>query len=82
MIEASKTIPLILVVSGLCLGGAGLLYDVVFAGIPYPDPTPEMLASYDRHALVARVIELAGAADLALGLALLWLWPKRDAHGT
>lgn len=74
----NRLVPVILIVSGLLLGGAGVLYDVVFAGIPYPDPTPEMQASYDRHALIARVMELAGAADFALGLVLLLFWRNRD----
>jgi hypothetical protein len=38
----------------------GFVYDVVFAGIPYPDPTPAMEADYAHHARVASLIRWAG----------------------
>jgi len=57
--------PSVVVSTGLLLLVAGFVYDVVFAGIPYPDPTPEMAAAYARQAGVAATIRWVG-----LGLAL------------
>lgn len=34
----------------------GFLYDVYFAGIPYQDPPPEILESYELHNFVATTI--------------------------
>jgi hypothetical protein len=42
--------PLLLIVAGLLLMVGGFVYDVMFAGIPYQDPTPEMSARYAFHA--------------------------------
>ena len=45
--------PLVLIGAGLALVLGGFIYDVMFAGIPYQDPTPEMSARYAHHAHVA-----------------------------
>ena len=45
--------PLTLIVTGLFLLLGGFVYDVMFAGIPYQDATPEMSARYARHARIA-----------------------------
>lgn len=59
---------LALLAAGLGMLIVGLAYDVVFAGIPYQDPTPEMTASYTHHARIARGIETVGLLVWALGL--------------
>ena len=38
---------------GILIVMSGFVYDVVFAGIPYQDPTPELQARYDFHSAVA-----------------------------
>ncbi len=38
---------------GLLLLASGFVYDLVFAGIPYQDPTPAMSARYAFHARIA-----------------------------
>lgn len=60
--------PYMLLAAGLVLLAAGLLYDLLFAGIPYQDPTPEMTASYDRHSAIATVIYWCGALILLAGI--------------
>lgn len=60
--------PLALSVAGILLIVVGFIYDVIFAGIPYQDPTPAMTASYERHALVASVIRYTGLAALVVGI--------------
>jgi len=45
---------------GLLLVVVGFVYDVAFAGIPYPDPTPAMAADYALHARVASLIRATG----------------------
>lgn len=60
--------PSILIAAGVSLFIAGFIYDVVFAGIPYQDPTPEMSARYARHASVASAIRWCGAGVFFIGL--------------
>ena len=45
----------------------GFVYDVAFAGIPYPDPTPAMAADYAFHARIASLIRWAGGAVVLAG---------------
>lgn len=58
---------------GLFLMVGGFFYDVIFAGIPYQDPTPEMQASYDQHASIASLIRWSGVALLLAGCLYLLL---------
>jgi hypothetical protein len=62
---------LYLISIGILLLIGGFIYDVMFAGIPYQDPTPILLANYDRHSGIAASIMQAGTALLSLGLASL-----------
>jgi hypothetical protein len=59
--------PLIFILAGLLLLAGGFVYDVMFAGIPYQDPTPEMSARYAFHAHVASIIYLTGAGVFVVG---------------
>jgi hypothetical protein len=52
--------PLILLGAGLLLLIGGFVYDIVFAGIPYQDPPPDLIVSYNRHAHIASVLEWIG----------------------
>ena len=61
--------PVVLVATGLLLIAGGFIYDVLFAGIPYQDPTPEMSARYDLHSRVASVVYLAGVGAFLTGAA-------------
>jgi hypothetical protein len=45
----------------------GFIYDVLFAGLPYQDPTPQMQAVWDHHKRIADVIEVAGFVVTLLG---------------
>lgn len=53
--------------AGVFLMLAGFLYDVVFAGIPYQDPAPELAARYRFHSVIASAIRWAGLALFLLG---------------
>jgi hypothetical protein len=59
--------PFLLIAAGLFLLLGGFIYDVVFAGIPYQDPTPEMLANYARHAHIASAIRWCGVGFFLFG---------------
>ena len=59
--------PLLLIIAGLCLLVGGFLYDVMLAGIPYQDPTPEMSARYARHLRIASVTCWVGLGALLFG---------------
>ena len=55
------------------LGGVGIailgfVYDAMFAGMPYQDPTPEMTKRYIQHAHVASALGVFGMAVSAAGL--------------
>lgn len=54
--------------AGLCIIAAGVVYDIIFAGIPYQDPTPAMLVTWNLHKSVAGVFYKAGGMLLAAGL--------------
>ena len=66
---------LLLLGLGIVIILAGFVYDIIFAGIPYQDPTPVMLASYNMHAQIASTFRWSGA--LLLGVAILSLIQKR-----
>jgi hypothetical protein len=59
--------PLTLIIVGLLLVVSGLVYDVMFAGIPYQDPTPEMSARYAFHSRIASIFYLTGAGVFVTG---------------
>jgi hypothetical protein len=63
--------PLGVIAASLVLGSlvcaAGWMYDVVFAGIPYQDPTPELAARYTLNAQIASLIRWVGAGICASG---------------
>lgn len=60
--------PLVLIAAGLLLVIFGFAYDVMYAGIPYQDPTPEIAVEYARQAGIASTIRLFGAGAVASGL--------------
>jgi len=59
--------PLMLIAAGFFLLLGGFIYDVIFAGIPYQDPTPEMSARYSHHAHIASTTRWCGLAVLLFG---------------
>lgn len=56
------------IVGGLLLLLAGFVYEVLFAGIPYQDPTPLMIQNYNFHEAVGQKIELAGIVIMLLAI--------------
>lgn len=60
-------IPFFLILLGVSIFCCGFMYDVVFAGIPFQDPTPELAAEYSFHSGVASVIRWGGAGTCAFG---------------
>jgi hypothetical protein len=59
--------PFILIAVGLFLPIGGFIYDMIFAGIPYQDPTSEMSARYAYHSRVASTACLVGAGLFLVG---------------
>ena len=59
--------PLALIVTGILVILAGFLYDVLFAGIPYQDPTPALAARYTLHARIAGIIRRSGVITALIG---------------
>ena len=60
-----------LITAGVGLVFLGFVYDVLFAGIPYQDPPPELAAEYDRQARVAGFISWLGVPFLGAGAGAL-----------
>ena len=56
---------------GLAIAVVGLVYDVMFAGIPYQDPTPEMKAEWQRHSDFAATLQAMGGVIFLVGV-LAW----------
>jgi hypothetical protein len=67
-----RFLPVLLLVAGMAFLGGAFVYRVLFAGIPYQDPTPEMTANYDRHARIAGGLALIGATTLLAGAVTGW----------
>lgn len=53
---------------GIAIVLSGFVYDMLFAGIPYQDPTPELQARYDFHSAVAGWFYKTGGILFLLGL--------------
>ena len=66
MKRALKT--LFLPLLGLLILIAGFLYFVTFAGLPYPDPTPELQAEWKYHENLSWIILKIGGFVLFMGL--------------
>jgi len=57
----------LLVIAGAVLIVSGLVYDLMFAGLPYQDPKAEMQETSLRHKRVSDVVVLLGIACLGVG---------------
>lgn len=62
-----RYLPLVLLILGLTVIFAGFVYDVLFAGIPYQDPTPALEASYELHSRIASMIRWSGVSVFMIG---------------
>ena len=62
-----------LLLLGIMIIFVGFVYDVLFAGIPFQDPTPAMLATYNFHATIASTIRWVGTGISLLGLIIIVL---------
>jgi hypothetical protein len=70
--------PLWFIIGGLALAVLGVMYDALFAGLPYQDPTPEMQADWLFHGKVAGWIMWSGSVILLTGCVWSGLrWVKR-----
>ena len=58
----------IAVLLGILLLAAGFAYDVVFAGLPYQDPTPEMILRFNNQKIISERIMQIGGLVLAVGI--------------
>jgi hypothetical protein len=59
--------PFNLIALGIIVIFAGFVYDVLYAGIPYPDPTPALEASYNFHSQIASIIRWSGMGICGVG---------------
>ena len=62
-----KLWPVALLILGIMLICGGFTYDILFAGIPFQDPTPELAARYTIHANIAAFIRMAGMIVFVTG---------------
>ncbi len=58
---------LLLIGTGVVLIVISGVYNVIFAGIPYQDPPPELAARYAFHSSIANAIFLLGGAFFLAG---------------
>ena len=71
-------ISLLVAVIGFVIAFAGFIYSVVMVGVPYQDPTPEMVRRQDFHFSVSSSIEAIGGTLLCSGvLAFFMILIKR-----
>jgi len=71
---------------GLFVLLGGFVYDTMFAGLPYQDPSPEMSARYSYHSHIAEMICWTGVAVFLLGgmgsifcRIVRWFQPRLDS---
>ncbi|CAM3294165.1 hypothetical protein FLLO111716_01630 [Flavobacterium longum] len=62
---------------GLALIVVGFIYEIVFAGVPYQDPTEEMVIRYNRNELISITIMQIGLAALVAGILVKVFSKKR-----
>jgi hypothetical protein len=76
-----RFLPFVLIVLGITIIFTGFVYDELFAGIPYPDPTPALAASYDFHSQIASIIRWSGMGICIIGgAAIIIRWLTRKSH--
>jgi hypothetical protein len=63
-----RLLPLFVLGVGILLVFGGIIYDILYAGIPYQDPTPEMSARYAYHSHIASNYYKIGGVTLLLGV--------------
>lgn len=64
---------------GLILMVGGFAYDIMFAGIPYQDPTPELLERWKFHSNIAFWTMAVGTIIMCIGLFLIPFLAKSKA---
>lgn len=65
---------------GLAMVVAGFIFDLLFAGLPYQDPTAEMQARWEFNKSIADAIILTGLALCLAGLARV-VWSRLRKAG-
>ena len=65
-----RLLPFLLIISGMIVFFAGFVYDVLYAGIPYQDPTPALAASYKFNSQIASIIRWSGLGICLIGGAI------------
>lgn len=74
-------LPFMLIVLGVGVIFAGFVYDILFAGIPYQDPTPALEARYIFHSQIASIIRWSGAGICVIGaVAVLVSWLRTKSR--
>ena len=73
--------PFILIALGIIVIFAGFVYDVLYAGIPYPDPTPALTARYNFYSQIASIIRWSGMGICIIGgAAIIIQWLTRKSR--
>ena len=65
---------------GIVIFIAAFIYDVLFAGIPYQDPTPEMQSRWDIHSSIAEYIYISGSVIFLAGVLAFTFEYMRNKH--
>jgi hypothetical protein len=60
----------IIITIGILFLIIGILFDTFFAGIPFQDPSQEMLTTYDKNSLISNFLMTSGVFITLLGLIL------------
>lgn len=53
---------------GIVLVIIGFLYDLIYAGIPYQDPTDELLKNYNFHKSISDTVINIGSIFIIIGI--------------
>lgn len=79
-----KKICILAIIVGIVLMLTGLYFSIIKAGIPYQDPTPEMVKEYARSQYIGLISFRCGLAIeilAGIGLVVTRILKKRNARG-
>ena len=62
-----RFLPFALIIAGILVIIVGFVYDVLFPGIPYQDPTSALMARYEFHSRIASITRWSGLGIFVIG---------------
>ena len=65
---------------GLILIIGGFIYDIAFIGIPYQDPTPEIIAERTKQHIIKDIVLYLGVSLSLVGVIAVLMQKRQDIN--